>query len=473
MNHNTDQDEKFFPTELKQDTDNKPKPVNLNIKDRILDNIIKLPLNVLKMTDYYYSIVLRDEGILLFESIRAVSKDGKKVSGSKYIKHLALNRKFKKTNSDVIGIDGLRSELINDIRSEGGKFVISFNKQESTFLVDEFTMCRMTTTPTFYINSNKGGNSLKIEFIGLNAKKYYTNLYKIISLKTPDYNKTRGNNLVFINKFSINNSDGGHVSVSDFPILMPTFDKIVCKDETINSIISSINNFVKAEDIYSEYGINNALGIMFYGSPGTGKTSMIKAISNYVYGMGMKYTKLKFLPSIDDSILKIDSVNIYSLDVSTSASALNECIEYITNKLYRDQYYNLNPFNVNILIVIMEEIDSIINVSRDNDSSEVNTKIKILLEFLDGMNTPANYSTIFLASTNHYNKLDPALIRAGRFDLKIELEEFGTEEIIKMCELYKVDVDTIYPNKEYLSPDYRITPSLLQRNILDCLAERI
>ena len=68
---------------------------------------------------------------------------------------------------------------------------------------------------------------------------------------------------------------------------------------------------------------------------------------------------------------------------------------------------------------IIEEIDTIVN-SRQN--KELGEKEKVilseLLNFLDGPSSPD--SCIIIATTNHIEKLDPAIIRSGRFDIKID-----------------------------------------------------
>jgi chaperone BCS1 len=57
------------------------------------------------------------------------------------------------------------------------------------------------------------------------------------------------------------------------------------------------------------------------------------------------------------------------------------------------------------------------------------------LQFLDGINSPSN--VIFVATTNHIDHIDPALLRKGRFDLKYEMNKISYDlaaEMIKdMC----------------------------------------
>lgn len=60
----------------------------------------------------------------------------------------------------------------------------------------------------------------------------------------------------------------------------------------------------------------------------------------------------------------------------------------------------------------------------------MNANIKQLLQFLDSSQSPNN--VIFIATTNYIDRLDHALVRKGRFDLKIELDDFNKDTARKM-----------------------------------------
>jgi SpoVK/Ycf46/Vps4 family AAA+-type ATPase len=56
-----------------------------------------------------------------------------------------------------------------------------------------------------------------------------------------------------------------------------------------------------------------------------------------------------------------------------------------------------------------------------------------ILTVLDGVNE--HRGRVIIATTNHLDKIDPALMRAGRFDLKINLGKFNCEEIREMLSI--------------------------------------
>ena len=59
--------------------------------------------------------------------------------------------------------------------------------------------------------------------------------------------------------------------------------------------------------------------------------------------------------------------------------------------------------------------------------------LQTLFDILDGFLTP--HGLITLATTNHPEKLDPALIRSGRFDISMELGPLEWEEAERMANL--------------------------------------
>lgn len=85
-----------------------------------------------------------------------------------------------------------------------------------------------------------------------------------------------------------------------------------------------------------------------------------------------------------------------------------------------------------------------------------------LFQFLDGVSSPSN--SIIIATTNYYDKLDPALIRDGRFDIKEEITEFDYDNAVELCKIFKLSDDktrAILDNEQL-----PINPAYLQNKIL-------
>ena len=95
-----------------------------------------------------------------------------------------------------------------------------------------------------------------------------------------------------------------------------------------------------------------------------------------------------------------------------------------------------------------------------NSNDDMNKRTSLLFQVLDGVLSSSNL--IVIATTNYFNRLDPALIRDGRFDYKIELKGLDYNTAVKVCERFGVDPADINLN-EWKTP---IAPATLQTVLL-------
>ena len=154
---------------------------------------------------------------------------------------------------------------------------------------------------------------------------------------------------------------------------------------------------------YEELGARMPKGMVLYGPPGTGKTLTAKALAGE--------SGVPFL-----SICGSDFVEKY---VGVGASRVRE--------LYK-KARSCAP-----CIVFIDEIDAIGGGRGDSNNSEKDQTINALLAELDGFKGSDNVLTI--CATNRLDILDPALMRAGRFDLKLAVglpDKEGREAILKL-----------------------------------------
>ena len=144
-------------------------------------------------------------------------------------------------------------------------------------------------------------------------------------------------------------------------------------------------------ELYEEVGIRPPKGVILYGEPGTGKTLLAKAVANQ--------TSATFLRVVGSELIK----------------------KYLGEgpKLVREIFRiaeELAP-----TIIFMDEIDAIGTKRYDSSSGgekEVQRTMIELLTQLDGFETKSEVKVIM--ATNKIESLDPALIRPGRIDRKIE-----------------------------------------------------
>ena len=159
----------------------------------------------------------------------------------------------------------------------------------------------------------------------------------------------------------------------------------------MESLIADVRNFLGRRDWYLERGIPYRRGYLLYGPPGTGKSSAVLAIAS-----AMK---------MDIAILSLANS---SLDDDDLCQLLSNC-----------------PVNS---IVLIEDIDCVFVERKATEDKPNKLTFSGLLNAIDGV--AAGEGRILFATTNHIERLDPALIRPGRIDRK-ELLGYADREQLR------------------------------------------
>lgn len=169
-----------------------------------------------------------------------------------------------------------------------------------------------------------------------------------------------------------------------------TMDSVFMLDEQKERILGDVGNFLDQEDRYAKMAFPWHRGYMFHGPPGTGKTSLVKAIANH-YNLDLWYVGLADLK-----------------DESGLLSLLSQ----------------VGPRS----ILLLEDIDTV-RITK-GEESEAGNKMTIgsLLNALDGVATP--HGLITMMTTNHFDLLDERLVRAGRMDMVEEIG-FPTPQVLE------------------------------------------
>lgn len=184
------------------------------------------------------------------------------------------------------------------------------------------------------------------------------------------------------------------------------------------------------------------LGLLLHGEGGTGKTSLIKIIAN-VTKRHVINIKLSNINDLEELLSIFFHKHLFMNQNSHIEVPLNkrlyifEDIDAETDVVFKrseNETCSQPDFSVLKNTDIGEEkIDKLISSWKNK------LKLADLLNIFDGI--LELHDTIYIITTNHPDKLDPALIRPGRINMKIELKKMLKSEMMKMIS-YK------YRNKE-------------------------
>ncbi|RAH84028.1 P-loop containing nucleoside triphosphate hydrolase protein [Aspergillus japonicus CBS 114.51] len=182
-------------------------------------------------------------------------------------------------------------------------------------------------------------------------------------------------------------------------------DSVVLDQETKAGVLADIARFLMNKTVYEVRGLPYRRGYLLHGPPGTGKTSLCYAIAGHL------------------------KLPIYVIDPSSSSLDENS---------FRTLFSEL-PSRC---IVMMEDVDCTdITKSRapGHDKNDQNMmmsgrpltqngiSLSVLLNAIDGVD--ASEGRILMMTSNHAEKLDAALIRPGRVDMRIEFKYAARDEM--------------------------------------------
>ncbi len=202
--------------------------------------------------------------------------------------------------------------------------------------------------------------------------------------------------------------------------------------EEKDKIINKLDLFMNNSNWYKSKGLPHTLGIILYGPPGTGKTSCIKAIAKYCSRniIDVPLSKIKTCNELR-LIFNDKKLNNKEIPLNKRIYIFEDidCMLNIVGNRNDNQNENKNLINI-INNIAPEDIKNLNKLIEKNNEPEYS--LDTLLNLIDGIVEPEG--RIIIMTTNRYELLDKALIRPGRFDCHILLDNCSTKIIIEIIE---------------------------------------
>ncbi len=205
-------------------------------------------------------------------------------------------------------------------------------------------------------------------------------------------------------------------------------ESVVLQVGVRQDLLHDVNQFFESRQRYAQLGIPWRRGYLFYGPPGTGKTSLAYAIAGHL--------------------------------------GLDLCVLSLTNNKLTDQNISeLLQKTPSRSIILVEDVDAFFN-AREKLDSKVEVSFSGLLNALDGV--AAQEGRIVVLTTNHRERLDPALIRPGRIDKQLELGNASAQQAAELFLRFHPQEQALAKQLEsdYAARGLQLSPARIQQALI-------
>ncbi len=255
--------------------------------------------------------------------------------------------------------------------------------------------------------------NFELKYKSSDEKKIFEMIEEIINKEEDD---PKSNNLeVFYNEenYWVKHSEIEHVQ---------PYEQIFLPATVANEITGLIDDFIKLENKYHEYGITHKFTFLFEGKAGMGKSSIARSIAH-------KYKR-----------------RLYILNLGNKETKENDLIT-LFRTMKKDS------------VLVLEDIDSFFSGRKSGSECATGISFSTLINLLDGSLASGNGLITFITA-NHAKNLDEALVRPGRIDKVIKFgemtkdqfdsswkaripDEKPDDELFRICNINKISMSAL------------------------------
>jgi transitional endoplasmic reticulum ATPase len=179
----------------------------------------------------------------------------------------------------------------------------------------------------------------------------------------------------------------GSLSMGEMPNY--GFDKVANLDEVKQRLVEAVVWPITDPERFKSMGIDPPRGILLYGPPGTGKTFVVRALAH----------------EAGSAFFPVKGAELLDKYVGESERAVRELF---------GRARAAAP-----AIIFFDEIDALAPVRGRSTTTVTDSVVAALLTEMDGITERGNVAVV--GATNRADLIDPALLRAGRFETQIEI----------------------------------------------------